>query len=96
MKKDDIIKPNAVSELVLCKDDFDEDFNLVIGRTIEMLMRIGYTVVAYYDDIAMGVVVLQYSYRDESFGCPQNIWIDPDALETLIEMEDNRDEPFSD
>ena len=31
MKKDDIIKPNEVSELVLCKDDFDEDFNLVIG-----------------------------------------------------------------
>lgn len=95
MKKDNIIKPNEVSELVLCKDDFDEDFNLVIGRTMEMLMRAGYAVVAYYDDIAMGVVVLQYAYRDESFGCPQNIWIDPDALETLIETECDGDESLS-
>ena len=83
MKKDDIIKPNEVSELVLCKDDFDEDFNLVIGRTTEMLMRAGYTVVVYYDDIALGVVVLQYAYRDESLEGPQNIWVDPDALDTL-------------
>ena len=76
-----------VNELVLCRDDFGENFPKVLGETLLTLFKSGYVIVAYDDTPDMGIIVIKYAYRDPEYGEPVACWIDPEDLEVFESVE---------
>lgn len=80
------MKPNS---FVLDRSNFKtkEEFNSTVGNAIRMFTDAGYQTKAYWDDIGVGIFVIEYDHASPEFGI---------TLEWHDEMEDmvmnNREE----
>lgn len=80
-----------VNELTICRDNYDskEAFENAIRDQVLFLINEDYIMTIKYDDKGMGIVVINYEYADESFGCPVPRWLTPDDEELLVNMKED-------
>ena len=74
---------NKVNELVLCTEDYaNEDvFRTKLSEAIMLLLDAGY-ICTVKEDVA-GVIVINYEYADQSYGCPYPYWLTLEQWESI-------------
>ena len=76
-----------VNQLTVCKDEYSspEEFENAVKKAIMFLLDNGYIMTVKYDvgDKEMGIVVIDYNYADEEFGCYYPCWLSPDEIEVI-------------
>lgn len=75
-----------VNELVLCKDDYDDEFGFqnAIQDAVMLLLNAGYIMTIDYDEPGLGIVVIQYEHADQSYGCRYPYWLSPEEFESIV------------
>lgn len=58
-----------------------EDFQLEIGKTLDILTKQNYMCSFRYEDV--GIYVLEFDHADPKFGGPMIYWLDSDQVDCL-------------
>lgn len=76
-----------VNRLTVCKDKYSskEEFENAVKKAINTLLDNGYIMTVKYDanDKEIGIVVIDYTYADEEFGCYYPCWLSPDEIDYI-------------
>lgn len=74
-----------VNEIVICKDEYKskEEFENAIRDAIMVLLNNNYIMTVRYDDKGLGIVVIEYNYANQEFGCAYPYWLEPEELESV-------------
>ena len=74
-----------VNRIVICKDNFSnqEEFENEIKKAIMLLLNNDYIMTVKYDDIELGIVVIDFNYADEGLGCHYPRWLSPEEYESV-------------
>ena len=68
---------NSVNRLTICRDKYksEEEFRNAINTSVNLLIDAEYVLVIQYDEKGLGIVTIDYSYANGSYGTPRPIWI---------------------
>lgn len=66
-----------VNRLTICRDKYksEEDFRNAINTSVNLLIDAEYVLVIQYDEKNLGIVTIDYSYANGSYGTPRPVWI---------------------
>ena len=75
-----------VNTLELCRDDYDskEEFENAIKTAILLLIEANYIATIEYDEKHLGIIRINYNYKEQSFGCKYPYWLTPEEFESII------------
>ena len=75
-----------VNKIVICKEDYEttEDWENAIKKAIMVLLDNNYIMTVEYDEKGLGIVVIEYNYDDECYGCHYPYWLSPDEWESVV------------
>ena len=67
-----------VNNIVICKKNHktDKEFRKAISKAVDLLLEEDYVMVVRYDEKGLGIVVIEYSEADPSYGAPRPVWTD--------------------
>ena len=84
---------HKVNQLVIVKEDFknQEEFENEIKKAIMLLLNNNYIMTVKYDanDKEMGIVVIEYSASDVSWGSPYPYWLEPIDVDVFEHLKNN-------
>lgn len=63
--------------ITLTKDEFGDQLWGKVGETLAILTKAGYMVKVFDDEPAIGIVVIEFGYKNEEWG-PELLWVDTD------------------
>ena len=76
-----------VNQITICKSGYEsiKEFKNAVKKVIMALLDNGYIMTVKYDlnDKKLGIVVIDYSYSDESFGGYYPHWLSPEEFESI-------------
>lgn len=74
-----------VNQLTICRDDYSakEEFEDAIKIAIMLLLNNNYIMTVRYEN--KNVVIIDYNYDDEKYGCSMPYWLTPDEVESIPE-----------
>lgn len=74
-----------VNRIVVCKEDYNsqEEFENAIKAAIMVLLNNNYIMTVKYDEKGLGIVVIDYNYDNEEYGCHYPHWLSPDEFESI-------------
>lgn len=78
-------------EIVLCADHYAKKSDMfeALGVLIKILLDAGYIMTIRYDEPGLGIVVIDFNYADEEFGCPYPYWLEPEEQEQILWRDDD-------
>lgn len=78
------------NRLTICKDNFcsTEEFEECIKDTILVLLKNRYIAVIDYEEPGLGIVSIDYSYSDRSYGDTYPYFLTPEEVDRLISGEE--------
>lgn len=86
---------NNVNSITICRDDYSsiEEFENAIKKAIMVLLDNNYIMTVKYDanDKELGIVVIEFEYANQEFGCDYPYWLSPEEFE-IITMNKEREE----
>lgn len=86
---------NNVNSIVIVRDKFEseEAFKNAIKDAISVLLENDYIMTVRYDDRELGIVVIDYNYRDREFGDAYPYWLMPEEWESVyFDRQENEEE----
>lgn len=86
---------NNVNSIVIVRDKFEseEAFKNAIKDAISVLLENDYIMTVRYDDRGLGIVVIDYNYRDREFGDAYPYWLMPEEWESVyFDRRENEEE----
>lgn len=86
---------NKTNELVICKDRYNDEYEFedAIKTAVMLLLQNNYIMTIKYDEPGLGIVVIDYEYDDQSFGCHYPYWLLPEEAEKLyVDLNNEEDE----
>lgn len=76
-----------VNRIVIDKENYssETEFENEIKKAIKMLLDAKYIMTVKYDanDKKMGIVVIDYEYANQEFGCRYPHWLSPEEYESV-------------
>lgn len=75
-----------VNRIVICRDNYksNEDFENAIKDAIMVFLNNNYIMTVNYDDASLGIVVIEYNYNEQEFGCCYPYWLSPNEYESIV------------
>lgn len=79
-----------VNSLVVCREDYmsKEEFENAIKEAIKVLLDNNYIMTVKWDDKGFGIVAIDYTHDDQSFGDYYPYWLLPEEIES-VELKDD-------
>ena len=80
-----------VSQLVICKEHYEDEYEFreAIGKAVMLLLENDYIMTVQYDDIGLGIVVIEYEPNHPEWDCNYPYWLTPEEYEVLEMYKDN-------
>lgn len=77
-----------VNSIAINRDKYktEEEFYVVIGKVVGMLMDLGQVLVCRYEDCS--VYVIEFDDNDAELGGPLPLWLTPEERESVIYEDD--------
>ena len=77
---------NKVNQIVICKKEYksQEDFENAIKDVIMVLLNNDYIMTVEYDEKNLGIVLIEYDYKNQEYGEPYPYWLLPEERETIV------------
>lgn len=74
------------NRLVIYKENYNtnEEFEEAIKSAIMVLLNAGYIMTIDYDDMALGIVCIDYDFSNPEYGGYLPYWLLPEEVETVI------------
>lgn len=74
-----------INNITICRDTYktQEDFENAIKKAVMVLLDNEYIMTVRYDEPGFGIVCIDYSHDDQSFGYPYPYWLSPNEWESV-------------
>lgn len=77
-------------KITFTKEEFGDQLWNKVGETLSILTKAGYMAKVFDDEPAMGIVVIEFGYKNEEWG-PELLWVDTDKYYFQEWNNDNSD-----
>lgn len=77
---------SKVSYMTFSMDRYDNDRDKMfqaIGKQLALLTENEYVCKVYYDDCGVVVIEFELDQRNEWYGCPELMWLEPEEVDVV-------------
>lgn len=82
-----------VNQITICKDQYNSkvEFENAIKDAVMVLLNNDYIMTVQYDDKGLGIVVIDYNYDKQEYGCDYPYWLSLDEFESIPVESESQD-----